>query len=393
MRRISVLFALLLACTCAYGQYSIQFSSPDPGDILRQHRAQMDRIHRQMDEQFRRMMIQSLPASALSVRARCEPAEPVVGERCDLILELDIDRRVGFENPPQVSGMPEGGDVQVTYGPLENLEDKPSSTAGRVVKRLRCPMRFWAPVSLEVPSLRIRGEVADRTGQLYAFNRQFAPVRLEVRPPPEKDRPANFTGAVGRKFLLKQSLNRDHVRLNKEFVTVAYTLAFSDGYCPKNVFPDVGRFSKDFKVYPPKEAERKEDARSGMTRVTWKQDLIPLTAQATNTASVSFTYYNTQTKRYEVAHADPLPIAFVSAEAESSENTRVAVTGLATTQEASVGKGADVTTEALVLHFAPSEDSPIVVTIDAGTPVKELATWNGWRRLEAPNAIGWTRSN
>ena len=32
------------------------------------------------------------------------------------------------------------------------------------------------------------------------------------------------------------------------------------------------------------------------------------------------------------------------------------------------------------------------VTIEAGTPVKELATWNGWRRLETPRAIGWSKS-
>ena len=388
MRRISVLFAWLAACTCAYGQFSIQFAPPDPDDLFRQHREQMARI----EQRFRQMHARPLPESALSVRAHFEPETADVGEPCYLILELDIDRRVGFENMPQVSGMPEGKLLHVKYGPFENLEDKPSSTAGHVVKRLRCPLRFLSSGSFEVPALRIRGEVSDRSGQLYVFDRQFAPLRLESRPLPKEGRPAKFSGVVGRKCSIKQSLNRDHVRLNKEFVTVTYTLE-CDGYAPENVIPDVGQFPKGFKVYPPKEVDRKEDTYSGMTRVTWTQDIIPLTAQATNTAPVSVNYYNSQTKRYEVAHADSLPIAFVSAEAESSENTRVAVTGLATTQTTSAGTGANVTTQALVLHFAPSEDSPIVVTIEAGTPVKELATWNGWRRLEAPNAIGWTRSN
>ncbi len=385
MRRISVIFALLAVCTCVRGQISIQVL--DPAGMLRQHREEMARIQRQ----FRQMTVQPLPESALTVRARCEPATPVVGERCDLILELDIDRRVGFEKSPQVSGVPSGKGIPIVYGSLENLADEKSDTAGHVVKRIRLPMRFLAPFSCEVPSLRIEGEVVAGGAWLYAFNRRFAPLRFEARPLPEEGRPANFSGAVGKNFSIKQSLNRDHVRLHKEFVTVTYTLEYDD-HCPPQVFPDIGQFSKDFKVYPPKEVER--TANDGVNRVTWKQDLIPLTAQATNTAPVSFSYYNPQTKRYEVARADPLPLVFVSAESASSESASVAVTGLAATQETHADKGAEVTTQALMLRFAPSADSPVVATIDAGTPVRELATWNGWYRLESlgtPHAIGWSK--
>ena len=388
MRRISVIYALLALCMCARGQVGVQFLGPD--DILRRHRELMAGF-KEMDEQFRRMAIQPLPEAALTVRARCEPAKPVVGERCDLILELDIDRRVDFEKSPQVSGVPAGKDVPVVYGSLENLPDEKSDTAGHVVKRIRLPMRFRAPYSCEVSSLRIEGEVVAGGAWLYSFNRRFAPLRFEARPLPEEGRPANYSGAVGKDFSIKQSLNRDHVRLHKEFVTVTYTLEYDD-YCPFQVFPDIGRFSKDFKVYPPKEVER--TANGGTNRVTWTQDLIPLAAQATNTASVSFSYYNPQTKRYEMAHADPLPLVFVSAEAAGSESASVAVTGLAATQETHADQGTEVSTQALMLRFAPSEDSPVVATIDAGTPVKELATWNGWYRLESlgtPHAIGWSK--
>ena len=353
MRRISVLFALLAAGMCAHAQFGV------------------------------------------SAAAHCEPKETVVGEPCAIILELDVDSRASFDNI-QVYGLPERKDGSIVYGELENLADGTSARSGHVVKRMRIPVLFQKPVSFEVaPTIRGRVGVVMRgpgfSSSVYeSFGCRAGTLKFTVQPLPESGRPVKFSGAVGRTFSIRQSLNRDHVRLNKEFVTVTYTLE-CDGYFPESNFPDIGQFPKGFKVYPPKGGERNTD--NGITRVTWTQDLIPLTAQATNTASVSINYYNPQTKRYEVAHADPLPLAFVSAEADSSVNARVAVTGLATTQKTSAGKGDGVTTQALVLHFAPSEDSPAVVTIEAGTPVKELATWNGWRRLEAPNAIGWTRSN
>ena len=365
MRRGNIVFAWAVACAlCASAQ------------VIRFPRSQRS---------------QRMPDFTVTATARFEPATPVVGEGCMLLLELDVDRTAALDKV-HVRGLPEGKDVPIVYGSFENLADGKSATEGRVVKRMRLPMRFQKPFSRQVlPTVEgMVGTVQGGMSFFQNFGQRLAPLRFEARALPEAGRPADFSGAVGRKFSVKQSLSRDHVRLNKEFVTVTYTLECDD-YCPENVFPDIGQFPKGFKVYPPKEVERTRD--QGTSRVTWKQTVIPLTEQATNTASVSINYYNPQTKRYEVAHADPLPLAFVSAEADSSENTRVAVTGLAATQKTPAGKGDGVTTQALVLHFAPSVDSPAVMTIDAGTPVKELATWNGWRRLEAPNAIGWTRSN
>ena len=263
MRRISVIFALQAACACAYGQlFNVPFFGPDD-DIFRQHLELMSRT----EEQFRRMNIQRLPQSALAVRARCEPTTAVVGERCDLILELDIDRRVAFERLSP-SGLPVGKDVPIEYDSWENMADLPSSTAGHVIKRMRLPMRFLSPFSREVPSLRIEGEVVDGARWPYAFERQFAPVRFEARPLPEEGRPANFSGAVGRQFEMKQMLDRDHVRPN-DLITATYTLTFN-GYCPSNICPNVEYPSKDFKVYKIKEEMRTND------RVVWKQDLVPL---------------------------------------------------------------------------------------------------------------------
>ena len=124
--------------------------------------------------------------------------------------------------------------------------------------------------------------------------------------------PANYSGAWGNRFELKQTLDHDHVRPN-DLVTATYTLTFN-GYCPSNFYPDVEHITEDFKAYEPKEVERTDGS------VVWTQILVPRTAQATNTALVSVHYYNLNTKRREVACAYPLKLTFVSAKTISSGN-------------------------------------------------------------------------
>ena len=360
MRRISVLFALLSACTCAWGQF----------------------------------IFQQMPRSTVSATVHCEPENPVVGEPCSIILECNVDSQVSL-NDIKVYGLPKAADGSIEYGTLENLADGKSDTEGRVVKRMRMPVRFQKPVLFEAtPIVRgMEGIVRRSRGfssSSYAnFECRAGFLRFNVQPMPEHGRPADFSGAVGRDFSIKQSLSRDHVRPN-DLIKATYTLEFN-GYCPTNVFPVIEHLPKSFTVYPPKEVERKEHL--GRSRVVWTQDLVPRTAQATNTASVSFNFYNSHRKSYEVVRAEPLALTFISTEAASTENTSVVVTEPAEAPAPSAGEDAVAATQPLVLRFAPSDGSPVIAKLPPGTPVKELATWNGWRRLEAPGAIGWTRSN
>ena len=326
-----------------------------------------------------------MPEFTVSATARCEPAKPLVGEGCALILELDVDRKAALDQI-RVGGLPEGKDGSIVYGSFENLADGKSATAGHVVKRMRLPIRFLAPISCEVPLTVVGmvGTVQGGSSFFRNFGQRLAPVRFNARPLPETGRPANFSGAVGRRFTMKQTVDRDHVRPN-DLVTATYTLDFDD-YCPSNVFPNVENLSKEFKAYEPKEVERTDH------RVVWTQMLVPRTAQATNTALVSVHYYNPHTQRYEVARAYPLKLAFVSTEAASTENTSVAVTGPVEAPTPSADENAGAATRPVTLRFAPSDGSPVVATLPPGAPARELATWNGWRRLETPRAIGWSKS-
>ena len=353
MRRISVLFALLAVCApCVRGQRVSIRSSPS--------RSQGH-------------------APWVAITTRCEPEKPVVGEQCKIFVELDVDRRAV---PERISVDIDWDEGSVVYGSkdLERLVPRASTRRGFVVLPYRLPVRFLKPISR---TCAMRVKFHDVYGGVFHLEEKA--LALDVRPLPALGRPVDFSGAVGRRFEMKQTLDRDHVRPN-DLITATYTLDF-DGYCPSNICPSVEHLSKQFKVYPPKEVERTGH------RVVWKQDLVPQTAQVTNTARVSFSYYDSRKECYETARAEPLKLTFVSTEAASTVNTSVVVTGSVEAQPSPAGDDAQSASRPVILHFAPSDASPVIAKLPPGTPVKELATWNGWHRLETPRAIGWSKSH
>lgn len=325
--------------------------------------------------------MQGMEQYSVSVKARFTPTTAVVGQPCAIVLEMDVDRKAVI-NDVQVGGLPDAKDEVVVYGEMENLADAASSVNGHVVKRMRIPARFLKPIRGNV-SLVVQGMVGTVQGGssfFRNFGQRVDPFLLNVVPLPEEGRPKDFSGAVGSRFSLKQALTPDHVRPG-DLVTATYTLAF-DGHCPSNVCPKVEGLPEAFKAYDPKEIARTERS------VTWTQMLVPRTPDATNSASVSVNFYNTQSRRYEIARANPQMLVFVSNEAASTENTSVTVTD---SSEKPVPEDADASARPVVLRFAPSDASPVIATLPPGTPVKGIATWNGWLRIETPRAIGWSR--
>ena len=210
------------------------------------------------------------------------------------------------------------------------------------------------------------------------FRLVLQPVRIAVAPLPARLRPPDFCGAVGTRFKISQKLVPDQVHPG-DLVTADYRLEF-DGYCPSNAYPRIENLSRDFKAYEAKEVGR--DGRS----VQWRQILVPRTTSATNSALVSFSYYNPRNKRYERTQAAPQKLTFVSAEASSTENTRVMVNDADITPPTAGNAPAQVE-----LRFAPGVKSPVVTILPPGEAVRETGRWNGWRRLESERGAGWTR--
>ena len=211
-----------------------------------------------------------------------------------------------------------------------------------------------------------------------SFRLEPSPLHVVVNPLPEKGRPLDFSGAVGRNFKLEQKLIPDKVHPG-DLVTAEYKLVF-DGYCPSNAEVRVDNLSREFKAYEMKEVSR--DANS----VVWRQMIVPRTTEATNSALASFSYYDLRTKRYARAKAHPVKLTFVSADKASTENTMVSVT-----DTPSKGVAADSRSAALTLRFAPNANSPVVTVLPPGSETKETCRWNGWRRVESSRGAGWIR--
>ena len=313
------------------------------------------------------------PMPEVSGRVRLEPAETVVGTPCHFVFTFDAGSQVSIQ---RINGLPNAG-VEYLAEELEPYADN----------SYRLPVRFLEPctntLAIAVSGMQTveRGAgTSFRSSFSTSFQTRLPPLRLNVRPLPEQDRPAAFAGAVGTKFIMTQKLVPSRVRPG-DLVTATYELVY-DGYCPSNAWPTIEHLSRDFKAYEPKEVAR------GPKSFKWTQVLVPRTTAATNSALVSLCYYNPRTRRYEFARAFPKPLVFVSEQAASTENTAVVI---ASSAGPSSAEAADPGAAPVVLRFAPSDSSPVVATLPPGTPVKELAKSNGWRRLETPRAIGWSR--
>lgn len=311
-----------------------------------------------------------------TAKARLEPSSPVVGIPCQFVFEFATKNQIEVQ---RVVGLPDKG-VEYLADALEPYADG----------TYRLPVRFLAPcrrtLNLTVSGMQTLVQGAGtsfRSSFSMNFSKSLPPFGIDVKPLPEDGRPADFSGAVGTRFSMAQTLSADHVRPG-DLITATYEVSF-DGYCPSNVCPSVEHLSKEFKAYELKEVARTDRG------VKWTQVLVPRTASATNTALVALTYYNPRLGRYEVAKAPPRKLVFVSTEAASTESTSVAVTGDAGASQEGQSGADDEAGRVLTLRFAPSDSSPVVATLPPDAPVKEIARSHGWRRVETPRAVGWTR--
>ena len=308
---------------------------------------------------------------------RLVPSPAVVGVPCHLVFSFASRQKVQVQ---RVSGLPETGVAYLA----EMLEPYANNT-------YRLPVRFLAPctntlhLAVEGMLTTARGGGAFQMTTSSGFRKALAPLALDVRPLPEAGRPADFSGAVGTSFTLEQTLTPDRVHPG-DLVTATYTLTF-DGYCPSNAWPRIEHLSTAFRAYEPKEAAATPTSR------TWTQVLVPRTVSATNSPLVSLSYYNPRTRRYELARAYPKKLVFVSDKAASTQNTAVMVNAADASEPGSqaAASGTSAAPSLLVLRFGPSDASPVITTLPRNTPVKERARSNGWRRLETPRAIGWSR--
>jgi hypothetical protein len=160
-----------------------------------------------------------------------------------------------------------------------------------------------APGEYEIPPARLEYEV--RRGLLYAPETrelESEPLRLVVRPVPS-DRPAGYTGAVGR-FTLEGRLEPGEVPAGEAAVlTVEIEGVGNVKALPAPALPEI----EGIDVFPPSE-EAESEIRQGVLRGTKRFSwvLIPRRAGAIEIPGITYAFYDPEADTFDAATLDAL---------------------------------------------------------------------------------------
>ena len=141
-----------------------------------------------------------------------------------------------------------------------------------------------------------------------------APITVQVRPLPTEGRPSDFSGAVGA-FRMKAELLTKAPKTN-ESVTLRLTLEGTGNL--KLAKAPLIKFPESFEVYDPKETYEQKVLPSNVEgKKVIEYFAIPRRIGKVTIPSVSFSFFNPQTHRYETLHSPNFPLDVAQGKASS----------------------------------------------------------------------------
>ncbi len=145
----------------------------------------------------------------------------------------------------------------------------------------------------------------------YPVQLESDPVSVTILPFPEKGRPSNFEGAVG-KFHMDVQVPSQKVRVGDPIVV--RTVITGDGNLDTVTAPVI-KVSDEFKTYEP-QVSKKNDKK------IYEQILIPKTKDAKEVSEVSFSFLDPRNGKYKTISRGPFPVT-VTEQPESKTSVRV----------------------------------------------------------------------
>ena len=183
-------------------------------------------------------------------------------------------------------------------------------------------------VSLEVPTERrdfFGGRIYSKTNKVVSAGKRT----IEVKPLPERGRPADFSGAVG-DFSFEVTTTKDALNASESLqakVTVEGNGNLKLFQLPKLNLPSA------LEVYEP---EFKEDVRTNLGgmkgSVTEEYTIVPSYQGKYPIPSISFSYFNPRTQKYEQISSKEITINVLEGPKPTSEEAPAATTPRATVQ-------------------------------------------------------------
>lgn len=144
-------------------------------------------------------------------------------------------------------------------------------------------------------------------------------VTLDVMPLPEKGKPANFTGAVG-KFNFSAHVNHEKVKANEAInlkLTISGTGNVNLAEAPKVVFPE------GFETYEPKVHENINTSGTVSGSKTYEYLLVPRQEGIYVIKDIEFSYFDLEKKQYVTLPSPELTITVTKGDASSSAAANV----------------------------------------------------------------------
>ncbi len=119
--------------------------------------------------------------------------------------------------------------------------------------------------------------------------------KIDVRPLPGKDKPANFSGAVG-SYSFKSEINKTEVKTN-EAITLKYTLSGQGNL--QLIDPPVINFPTDFEVFDPEIKNNIKTSVNGVSGTrTFEYLIIPRNPGDYTIKPVEFSFFNIKSRKY-----------------------------------------------------------------------------------------------
>ena len=264
----------------------------------------------------------ALPSHASEIfsgRLYTVPEKIYVNQAFEIHFELEVSSGNEVEDL-RISDFPNNPDL-ITVGRLETTSRNRITRDAKAIDVLTftAAARSHQPIEHTFnPSLQCMLVERRTTGffshwQSYPAQRQLEPFALRILPLPAEGRPASFSGAIGA-FRLTGRLSQTNIQPG-DIITLTLELA-GQGWLGQAAMPAPAA-SPLFKYYPAKETLREP------LRVTTEQVIIPNATNATEIASVRFSFFNPATGHYEESVAGPFRLTLSREATPKAEEVRV----------------------------------------------------------------------
>ncbi len=335
----------------------------------------------------------------LSARMRAEPASPYVGEDFALVLEVAAEPGSEIELMG-ISGMPKDLSLAVEPFTASGIREGMASDGSPVqIHSFRASARGARAFAFEPnPAVSLKKTERRSTGFFTSMSTRTLTMPLawpffEIRELPAANRPADFSGAVGR-FRMRLEATPGEV-MPQDIVELRLTLSgtgFLGDALPTMPVLDPALF----KTYPP--TVRHED---GEVRLTMTQSVIPLATNAVEIGSASLSFFDAAGGVY--TNALPAPVRLVFREGRKAETPAVREVKIEASSRPAADEGLDISKYLIlprgrtsltvaretVLRIAPGSQAKAILTVPAGSGAVPLEAKRDWLRVKVLDQTGW----